>query len=179
MSAPFAVRFALEHPPLPKPRPRARVVQPKGKVAFVHVYPDADGERDEEKIERLAARFAPPAPIEGPVRLEVVAAVLVPASWPAWQALAALEGKFRPTSGRGGRGVGGDVDNLAKQMLDALTRSGQWWKDDAQVVELLARKVYAETAGWAVAVEEIREPTREEYLAAGKARQAMMFGEAR
>ena len=156
--------FAIEHPPLPKPRHRARVVQPKGGKAFVSIYPDAEGERDEETIARLAAAWAPRAPLERPLKLEVVAALLVPDSWPAWERRAALAGRIHPTSGRGGRAVGGDVDNFAKQLMDALTRSGRWWKDDAQVVELLARKVYSGVAGWAVRVEEIVEPTREAWL---------------
>lgn len=182
---PFAAAFAFEHPPLPKPRHRARVVTPKHGTPFVSIYPDAEGERDEKAIAEWANVWAPPAPLERPLKLEVVAALLVPASYPAWERRAALAGRIYPTSGRGGRAVGGDVDNFAKQLMDALTRSGRWWKDDAQVVELLARKVYAEVAGWAVRVEEIIEPTREEWLeeerasARGASIQTDMFGEAR
>jgi len=37
----------------------------------------------------------------------------------------------------------GDADNLAKSVLDALTKAGVW-QDDKQVDELLIRKCYGE-----------------------------------
>lgn len=40
-----------------------------------------------------------------------------------------------------GRGVG-DIDKLARGLLDAISDSGAVWFDDAQVVQLLASKVY-------------------------------------
>jgi Holliday junction resolvase RusA-like endonuclease len=36
-----------------------------------------------------------------------------------------------------------DVDNLAKLILDQLTRSGNVWRDDSQVVSLMAHKFWA------------------------------------
>lgn len=36
-----------------------------------------------------------------------------------------------------------DVDNLAKLILDQLTRSGNVWRDDSQVVSLTVHKFYA------------------------------------
>lgn len=189
---PFEGGFVMEHTPIPKPRHRSQIILPKGTILprgrdgkpqrpFVHFHPDGDGERDEKRIAEWAIAFAPPAPIEGPLKLRVVAALLVPASWPDWERRAALAGRILPTSVRNA----GDVDNFAKQLMDALTRSGRWWKDDAQVVELRARKVYAEVAGWAVRVEEIVEPSREEWLEEERASarrasiQTDMFGEAR
>lgn len=161
----WSARFALAHPPMGKVRARSRVVTPKGEKPFVHVYPDPDGERDEKAIAKLAERYAPPAPLRAPISLEVTATVRVPSSWSEWERAAALEGRIRPTSGRGGVGVGGDVDNFAKQMLDALTRSGRWWVDDAQVVDLVARKVYAAELGWIVIVHALPEPSRAEWKA--------------
>ena len=35
-----------------------------------------------------------------------------------------------------------DIDNLAKLVLDVLTRQG-WWRDDTQVTMLLVQKRYA------------------------------------
>lgn len=52
-----------------------------------------------------------------------------------------------------------DLDNLAKSILDSMTRA-QWWADDALVVELHCEKVVAESAdlskpGVRVIVEEL------------------------
>lgn len=137
---------------------------------FAQVYPDPDGERDEKAIDALAARHAPTAPHAGPITLDVQAELLVPASWPAWEREAALAGRIRPTSKP-------DADNFAKSFADALTRGGRFWRDDAQVVELTARKVYAATAGWRIAVFAYSEPTRAEWAAekAGQ-KQVEMFG---
>jgi len=39
----------------------------------------------------------------------------------------------------------GDVDNYCKSILDAITKNGTYWKDDAQVIQLVATKTYTET----------------------------------
>ncbi len=54
-------------------------------------------------------------------------------------------------SGKIGHTVKPDVDNLAKQLLDAMTRMG-FWEDDRQVVELAGRKRYDTTPRWLVEV---------------------------
>lgn len=38
----------------------------------------------------------------------------------------------------------GDVDNYCKGILDAITKNGTYWSDDAQVVHLCATKRYVE-----------------------------------
>lgn len=59
----------------------------------------------------------------------------------------------RPTSARKRAHpcVRPDLDNYTKTVLDAATRAGLW-TDDGQVVELRARKAYADKAGYALAV---------------------------
>ena len=37
-----------------------------------------------------------------------------------------------------------DIDNYAKFILDAITKTGNIWIDDNQVVELVQRKFYAQ-----------------------------------
>lgn len=36
----------------------------------------------------------------------------------------------------------GDIDNYVKSILDAITKNGTYWHDDAQVVNLTATKYY-------------------------------------
>ena len=49
-----------------------------------------------------------------------------------------------------------DLDNLAKQLKDAMTRL-QYWYDDRQVVRLICQKAYGETGRWEVCVREMGE----------------------
>lgn len=58
-------------------------------------------------------------------------------------AQAGLPGPVKRATG----GVGGDVDKLARLVLDALEDSGVL-KDDAQVVQLEARKVFDDDPDW-------------------------------
>ena len=75
-------------------------------------------------------------PLEGPVRVEIMAFLPVPASWSGKSKLAALTGDIRPISKP-------DYDNIGKIVGDAL--NGIVWRDDAQIVEAVTRKVYAES----------------------------------
>lgn len=67
------------------------------------------------------------APLAGPVRVRVIFYLERPKSYPAWRWLPWT----KP-----------DLDKLCRSTLDALT-AGHVFGDDAQVVELAARKVYA------------------------------------
>lgn len=66
-------------------------------------------------------------PIEGPVRVQIVFALARPKSYPGWRWLP----RVKP-----------DVDKLCRSTLDALT-AARVYGDDAQVVELAVRKIYA------------------------------------
>lgn len=48
----------------------------------------------------------------------------------------------------------GDIDNLAKIILDAITQTGAVWRDDSQIVELHVVKGIASTARVEIRVEE-------------------------
>lgn len=82
-----------------------------------------------------AAKAAGAQMIAGPVALEVSFSYLPPKGGAAgWH-------PGRP-----------DLDNLVKLVLDALT--GVCWADDAQVVRIMAFKVYDEVAGTTITVGE-------------------------
>lgn len=155
----WSARFEIPTAPRPKRRHRARVVTPKTGRPFASEYPDPEGVREEATVVSLAAPHAPAAPWSGPVEIALDHRIAVPASWPSWEQEAALAGALRPTS----KNAGGDLDNLAKQILDALTTSGRWWADDGQITRLVATKTFAAAPSTLVEVRFLREPTREEW----------------
>jgi Holliday junction resolvase RusA-like endonuclease len=76
--------------------------------------------------------------------------------WQLTQGPVAVELRFampRPKSHSGAKGLKPsapayhagkpDVDNLAKLLLDRITRSERIWRDDSQVVSLIVHKFYA------------------------------------
>ena len=90
--------------------------------------------------------YRPVWPLKGPVRLVFTAYMPIPAS-------ASKKRKAAMQAGKIGHIVKPDVDNLAKQLLDAMSRLW-FWEDDRQVVELVARKRYGESPRWVVEVSE-------------------------
>jgi Holliday junction resolvase RusA-like endonuclease len=129
-------------PTRPAGQPRARVGVIGGKA---RAFKSKQARTLEADILAFAIPAAPPQPLEGPVRVEIVATMPITESWPAWRRDAARANVVCPT----GRP---DIDNVAKLILDALNRSFRFWRDDAQVVELIARKRYGDEPGTSVAV---------------------------
>lgn len=76
--------------------------------------------------------------------LEFVAGMPIPASIPKKQREAMLRGEIAHTKKP-------DLDNMAKQLKDAMSRTG-FWGDDRQVVSLRCSKCYAAVPHWEVAV---------------------------
>ena len=74
-------------------------------------------------------------PLQGPVRLELVVELPIPASWSRKRRLAAIAGWILPTTRP-------DLDNYVKSALDAINTIVI--ADDCQIVELHARKRYGE-----------------------------------
>jgi Holliday junction resolvase RusA-like endonuclease len=72
-------------------------------------------------------------PMEGPLKLEILAVYAIPPSWPAYKQAAARAGKVWKTTVP-------DWDNLAKQIGDALNEIG--FIDDAQIVTAQVAKRY-------------------------------------
>lgn len=135
------IEFTL--PIVPTAQARARVTA-RGK--FAQAYKTKDQQANERTLEACLMQHAPEKPLQGPLVLEFVAALPVGKSDSKKAVTAKLSGEVLPTKKP-------DLDNLAKQLKDAMTRL-QFWQDDAQVVALRCEKVYAEAGFWAVAVYE-------------------------
>jgi len=130
--------FTVSIDPHGKGRPRATTV---GKTARMFT---PKRTRDWEKAFALLARQHRPGDvITGPISVEIHATFPRPK-------------RMSNRSKRTGELLGGftegeqwmpsrpDADNVAKAVLDALS---DWYRDDAQIVELMARKVYHAMGG--------------------------------
>lgn len=137
LSADF-LAFTLECEPRAQMRPRF-----SGNVAYKH----KSQKSREAELDALLAGFRPKKPLAGPVCLEFAAFMPVPKSAGKKKREDMLAGRIAPTAKP-------DLDNLAKQLKDAMTRAG-FWHDDRQVVLLLCLKKYAENPRWQVNVREL------------------------
>jgi Holliday junction resolvase RusA-like endonuclease len=104
----------------------------KARAIVVDVKPHAlRSWREAIRCDVVSALGAGWAPVEGPIRVDLVFALPKPASAP----------KRKRTWPIGARS--GDIDKLERAVLDALTDSGIF-KDDGQVVELRGVKDYVD-----------------------------------
>lgn len=113
------LEFVLPICPTPQERPRF--------TRTGHAYHSAKQQARERELALALLPYRPKTPLQGPV------VVLVHAKLPKPLKLPSGKKYWKP-----------DVDNLAKQMLDALTRAN-FWHDDSQVVEISIRKTYSDT----------------------------------
>lgn len=134
----MTLRFIL--PIIPTAQQRARHSR-SGRA-----YKSTEQEANERTLEAVLIRYRPEKPLCGPVRLAFTAFMPIPAS-------ASKKRRAAMQAGEIGHTVKPDVDNLSKQLLDAMTRL-RFWEDDRQVVELVARKWYDENPRWVVEVSE-------------------------
>ena len=139
---PPAIEFIVPMHPVAKGRPR---VGPAG-----HAYTPAKTRRAEATFASLAAAHMPPEPLQGPLRVVLWFFLPVPPSWPKWRQMAALEHAIHP-------GMRPDLDNYIKLALDALEA---FWRDDAQIVDLIACKMYERRPGTRVKIEELQQPQK-------------------
>jgi Holliday junction resolvase RusA-like endonuclease len=129
------ITVILRGDPEGKGRPRSRMVFPRSKPPFIHVYSDPKTAAYEKTLAlagKVAMRGRPP--LMGPLAITVTAIMRVPASWPIKDRDAALAGTIRPQ-------VKPDWDNIGK-VTDAL--NGIVWNDDVQIVFAQVLKVYGE-----------------------------------
>lgn len=122
--------FFLDAEPMPSPRPRFRVI---GKFASAYM-PKAYKDHTDLLVKQLQQIACEPR--EGPVSVDLT----VWATKPKTSKLAFP----KP-----------DIDNYEKTILDAITKAGNLWIDDTQVVQLNSLKLWAPTdghAGYSVAI---------------------------
>lgn len=124
------ISFTVPGEPVAKARARAFVRG--GHVA--HYTPEKTARY--ENLVKLAAQQAMEGlpPTLGPVSLSVMAFMGVAASWSQKKQKSAIDGHIAPTKRP-------DLDNVLKAIKDGL--NGVAWKDDSQVVCVLASKHYS------------------------------------
>lgn len=130
--------FTVGGEPVPKGRPRARVVTKfdPTKRRNVHVpqmYTPPETIAAEQAFSHMARPHRPRKPLAGPLRIDFVFVLPIPASWPARDKAAAVSGAKLPTGKP-------DLDNLEKLALDAM--NGVFYLDDSQRCAGDSRKIY-------------------------------------
>lgn len=144
-----AVTFFVAGVPVPQGSMTGRV---QGKRAVIYASNEKKLRPWRESVTRIArASWFDRPQIDGPVRLDVVFVFERPASV-----------KRRLPS------VFPDLDKLVRAIGDGVTEAGIW-KDDGQVIRIVAEKVYGAAPGVHVSISEMSadQPTRGERLLAG------------
>ena len=109
----------------------------KTKTGKVITY-DRDNADAEQKLTSHLAKYIPPEPYTGPIRLIV--------KW-----LFPLKGKHYDGEWYTNKP---DYDNLPKAMNDIMTKLG-YWKDDAQIASGITEKIWSKIPGIYVRIEEL------------------------
>lgn len=135
---------------LPTAQQRARHMTTPG--GFHRAYKSDVQEDNERTLEALLRPHKPPTPLEGGLELSFRAVFPMPKSGSKKEHAGMLRGIVCHT-------VKPDLDNLAKQLKDAMTRL-QFWRDDKQVVRLICEKRYGEYPAWEVSVRWVGEARR-------------------
>ena len=124
------IEFVVYGEPVAQGRPRATVIN-----GHVRMY-DPKKSRDYKDYIRLAAsEHAPETLLEGPISLWIKVYRPTPKSFSMRKKKLAELGRLRPVTKP-------DVDNYVKSIKDAL--KNVIWKDDSQVVKVVAEKYYSQ-----------------------------------
>ena len=132
--SPVVLRFTLPILPRGQKRPRATAVRVAGGRFAARAYKDSAQRNYEAKLRALLEQHRPETPWQGPVELRVLAFMPIPASKSLKWKTAAAAGAVRHVSKP-------DVSNIVKQVEDVM--NGLFWRDDAQVVSVVAEKLYS------------------------------------
>jgi Holliday junction resolvase RusA-like endonuclease len=143
------ITISLAGEPVAKGRPRASLRRARGGKLRIHMRtPDKTASYEERvraaartEVETLSGLMS--LPFDGPVRIDLLAVFEPPASWSQKKRAAAIGREIAHT-------VRPDLDNILKAWLDAL--NGIVYRDDTQVVRVVAEKRYGPQALVAVFV---------------------------
>ena len=134
------IQFTVFGEPVAQGRPRfARM------GAGVRAYDPEKSRTYKDYVRAAALEVKPDVPLEGPLLLMVEAYRSIPKSMSKKKQAAALAGSLQPTTKP-------DLDNIIKGLKDAL--KGIIWRDDSQVVNIIAGKWYSDRPRVKVIVEE-------------------------
>lgn len=123
-------------------------IRGKGRPRFTRfggVYTDAQTKAYEEQIAAVYKAERGDLIVGSPVKVYIEARFKIPEHETKANKFAMQRDKIRPTKKP-------DIDNIVKVVLDAL--NGVAFKDDKQVIDLYARKVYGINEGLRIIVEE-------------------------
>lgn len=121
----------------PKGQPRPRAFVRKTAAGFkARVFDSGTAENWKSLVAEAAKPYLPPAPIGGPVRLEICFLLPRPQR---------LNGKKHPPQAIP-HTAKPDTDNLVKAIMDCLSQL-RFWEDDRQVYRITASKHYVEKGG--------------------------------
>ena len=123
------IEFTVEGAAVPKQRPRI-----SGRQAYT---PKRTKDYEEHVRRTFCSSYTGPVPAfekDMPVRVSINIFQAIPKSWSKKKQHQAVLGEILPLSRNG------DVDNIAKSILDAL--NGYAYEDDSQVVTLIITKAY-------------------------------------
>ena len=114
-----AYRFVLNCTPTAQARVRHAV-----RCGHSVAYKSAGQKSAEAVLDDLLSELAPEKPLDGPLALEFIAGMPIPVSTSKKDREAMLRGEIAHTKKP-------DLDNMAKQLKDAMSRAG-FWGDDRQ-----------------------------------------------
>ena len=134
------LEFTLNCKPTAQQRPRHM----RTKSGIDLTYKSATQKSNEATLEALLMPYVPPNAFIGALELRFCAVMPIPSSASKKEKIAMLCGEILPVKKP-------DLDNLAKQLKDAMTRLC-FWQDDKQIVKLVCEKVYGERPEWQIAV---------------------------
>ena len=125
------MRFTIPGEPTGKGRPRVTA-----RNGFTHAYTPKKTVDYEKHVKECYA-LASQEYSENPLEVRIIAWCGIPKSTNKKNRALMLEGKIKPAKKP-------DIDNIIKIVLDSL--NGIAYKDDSQIVSLIAQKFYAEEA---------------------------------
>lgn len=137
------ISFTVYGEPVAQGRPRASTFG-----GFVRMYDPKKSSDFKDYVRLAASQHAPGKLLEGPLVLQLRIYKPIPKSFSKKKTAQAEAGQLRPTNKP-------DVDNYVKGIKDAL--KGVIWKDDSQVVDLVAGKYYGERPRVEITISEVME----------------------